>query len=78
MARITIDEQGKVVPPGAAYVETMLPWPPEHLSAGPRNLPSNSPAATVQYQCRRCAEVSGRPLAELPYTTARVTAATRR
>jgi hypothetical protein len=54
MARITIDEQGKVDPPGAAYVETMLARPTEHLNAGPRNLPPNAPVATVQYQCRRC------------------------
>ncbi len=54
MARITIDEQGNVDPPGAAYVETILRRPTEHITAGPHNLPPNAPAATVQYQCRRC------------------------
>jgi hypothetical protein len=54
MARITIDELGKVDPAGAAYVETTLPRPIEHVKAGPHNLPPNAPVATVQYQCRRC------------------------
>lgn len=54
VARITIDEHGKVDPAGAAYVETMLPRPTEHVNAGPHNLTPNAPVATVQYQCRRC------------------------
>jgi hypothetical protein len=53
MARITIDEQGKVDPPGAAYVE-ITPRPTEHVNAGPHKLPTNASVATVQYQCRRC------------------------
>ncbi len=54
MARITIEEQGNVDPPGAAYVETMLRRPAEHFTARPHNLPPHAPAVTVQYQCRRC------------------------
>lgn len=54
MARITIDEQGKVDPPGAAYVETTLARPTERVNAGPHDLPPDTPVATVQYQCRRC------------------------
>jgi hypothetical protein len=47
MARITIDELGNVDPPGAAYVETTLPRPAEHLKAEPRILPPNAPVPTV-------------------------------
>ena len=36
MARITIDEQGKVEPPGAAYVETKLPRSTKHVKAVPQ------------------------------------------
>lgn len=54
MARITIDEQGKVDPPGAAYVETTLNRPTEHVTAGPHKLAPNATVASVQYLCRRC------------------------
>src|SRR5450756_2484241 len=37
MARITIEELGKVARAGAVYVETTLPRPIEHVKAGPHN-----------------------------------------
>lgn len=62
MARITIDEQGNVDPPGAAYVETMLRWPTEDVTAGPHNLPPTRQPRWCSINVDVVTEVSGRPL----------------
>jgi len=64
MARITIDEQDNVDPPGAAYAEIMLRRPAEHFTPGPHNLPPTRQPRLCSINVDVATEVSGQSLAE--------------